>query len=373
MNNRQHLSTWVEIDLAAIENNVRLVQQSTGVQVMAIVKANAYGHGALPVAETALRSGATWLGVARIEEALELRQAGLECPILLLGYTPPARVEQAIRQNLSMTVWSLEQVEQASVSAQNTGCTTKLHLKIDSGMSRLGVQPEDAVELARQLAHTPNVAFEGMFTHFARADETDPAPTLVQEKLFRQVLDSLTSIGIRPALVHASNSAASLTRPSAHFDMVRLGIAMYGLHPSSECPLSPNFRPALSWKAVLSQVKTLHAGRGVSYGHVYVTQTEERIGTIPVGYADGFRRTLGNQALVNGRRVSVIGRVCMDQIMVQLDQVPDAKAGDEVVLIGFQGNERLDAEEVAQHWDTINYEVACDIGSRVPRIYLPGD
>ncbi|MEW5869983.1 MAG: alanine racemase [Chloroflexota bacterium] len=374
MNAHQALSTWAEVDLAAIENNVRLTKAHTNVQVMAIVKANAYGHGALPVARAALRAGATWLSVARIEEALELRQAGLECPILLLGYIPPAQVQPAIQNQFSITVWSQEQIEQAASIAARIGSKARLHLKVDTGMSRLGVQPGTASGLASLLAHTPAVLFEGLFTHFARADETDPTTTDLQASRFLQVLKNLDELAIHPSLVHAANSAASLTRSSASFDMVRLGIAMYGLHPSAECPLPADFRPALTWKTVLSQVKTLPAGRGVSYGHEYVTQkVQERIGTVPVGYADGFRRTSGNQALVGGCRVLVIGRVCMDQIMLQLDQVPEAKAGDEVVLIGFQGQEHLSAEQVARHWHTINYEVTCGIGSRVPRLYLNSD
>jgi alanine racemase len=287
----------------------------------------------------------------------------------LLGYTPPERLDDALTSRVSLTVWNAEQIEQASQAANRTGRTARLHLKVDTGMSRLGVQAGDAPALAQRLVSTPDVILEGLFTHFAKADESDPATTQSQESLFQNVLHSLESSGIQPELVHAANSAASLTRPSAHFDMVRAGIAIYGLHPSEECPLPETFRPALSWKSVLSMVKVLPPGRGLSYGHEYFTQKNERIGTIPVGYADGFRRTPGNQVLVGGQLAPIVGRVCMDQVLVQLDGVPQAREGDPVVLIGEQDGERISAEQVAKTWGTINYEVVCGIGPRVPRIY----
>jgi alanine racemase len=363
-------STWAEVDLGAIRNNVHYTQRQTGVQVMAIVKANAYGHGAVPVAQAALQGGATWLGVARDQEALELRRAGIEAPILLLGHTPAGHFDEMIANRVALTVWNEEQVRIADASAQRVGEMASLHLKVDTGMSRLGVQPEQAVGMARLLTDTPGVHFEGLFTHFAKADEVQREPSDLQERNLKAVLDALQDAGMRPQLVHAANSAASLTRPTAVHDMVRLGIAMYGLHPSPECPLPSEFRPALAWKSTLSQVKTLPAGRGVSYGHEYVTSSEERIGTLPVGYADGLRRTHGNRALVGGVELPVVGRVCMDQVMLQLDAVPTAQEGDEVVLIGEQEGKRISAEDVAQRWGTINYEVTCGISARVPRIYV---
>jgi alanine racemase len=373
MQRSQNYSTWVEVDLEAIENNVawitRRVSAAAGAQVMAVVKANGYGHGAIPVARAALRGGATWCGVARIEEALDLRQAGLNCPVLLLGFNPEAQVEEAIRQGISQTVWSMEQLLLLSSAARKVGLPARIHLKVDTGMSRLGVQPSGALELARAATSLRDIDFQGIFTHFARADEADRRATDDQEHLFRELLERLDQSGLRPPLVHASNSAASLTRPSAYFNLVRAGIAIYGLHPSPDCPLPEGFRPALNWKSVLSLVKILPPGRGLSYGHIYVTRSNERIGTVPVGYADGFRRITGNQVLIHGQRVPVVGRVCMDQILVQLDEVPEARAGDEVVLIGMQGEESLTAEQVAQTWGTINYEVVCGIGSRVPRLY----
>jgi alanine racemase len=362
-------STWVTVDLEAIKNNIRYILERSKVQVMAIVKANAYGHGAVPVARAALEAGATWCGVARVNEALELRQAGLDCPILILGYTPEARYKEMIDQRVSMTVWDIQQVELISKVASQMNQVARLHLKIDTGMSRLGIPPDAVIDLLQKVSHFPKIQFEGLFTHFARADEADPSPTDAQEKLFQELVEELKSTGIQIPLIHAANSAASLTHPSLYFNCVRFGIAMYGLHPSSDCPLPSEFRPALTWKSVLSLVKVLPPGRGVSYGHEYVTSREERIGTVPVGYADGFRRVPGNYVLVGGRRVPVVGRVTMDQIMVQLDAVPDARMGDEVVLIGAQGQEKITAEEIAGRWSTINYEVTSGIAHRVPRIY----
>jgi alanine racemase len=362
-------STWVEVDLSAIENNIRRLSQLSGVQLMAVVKANAYGHGAVPVAQAALRAGAAWCGVARLEEALELRRAGLDCPILLLGYTPPDRLDEAVAQGVSLTLWSVEQAQAAAASGQRVGQPARVHIKVDSGMGRLGVQAEDVLALVRALPPA-DLQFEGVFTHFARADEADPGASAAQERRFDGALAALQASGRLPPVVHASNSAAGLTRPKERFKLVRAGIAMYGLHPSAECPLPDGFIPALTWKTILSQVKVLPAGRGVSYGHTYVTQGDERIGTAPVGYADGYRRTVGNVALVGGQRVPVVGRVCMDQIMLQLDGACLAQAGDEVVLIGQQDQACLRAEDLAKIWGTINYEVVCGIGARVPRLYI---
>jgi alanine racemase len=369
MTNREKYSTWAEVDLGAIENNIRCLIHLTGVQVMAIVKANAYGHGPVPVARAALRAGATWCGVARLEEALELRQAGLDCPILLLGYTPPGRLDEAVANRVSMTLWDVEQAHAIAAAGQRVGEPARVHIKVDSGMGRLGVQAEEALVLLSSLP-AENLMPEGIFTHFARADEADPKATEAQERRFNLAVQALEAAGLLPPLVHACNSAASLTRPPSRFNIVRSGVATYGLHPSAECLLPDCFFPALAWKTVLSQVKVLPAGRGVSYGHTYITRRDERIGTVPVGYADGYRRTIGNMVLVGGQRVPVIGRVCMDQIMLQLDSSPQSRAGDEVVLLGSQGEGRLTAEDLARTWGTINYEVVCAIGARVPRLYV---
>ena len=369
MSSIQKYSTWADIDIAAIENNVRLLVRSTEAQIMAVLKANAYGHGVIPISQAVRRAGATWCGLARVEEALELRYSGYDGPILVLGFTAPGRVRSLIEADVAMAVWSEAQLETFAHAASEVGKPARLHLKVDTGMSRLGIPAQDAQQLAGLIEKQCGVTFEGIFTHFARADEEDPGPTEEQEQSLRQVVEALEQAGLRPPLVHAANSAASLARTSAHFDMLRVGIAIFGLHPSPQRRLPDGFRPALAWKSQLSQVHLLPKGRGVSYGHEYVTRKAERIATVPVGYADGFRRVKGNVVLVGGQRVPVVGRVCMDQISLQLDQVPEAKVGDEVVLIGEQGGEHMSVEEVAERWGTINYEVVCGLSPRVRRIY----
>ncbi len=323
------------------------------------------------MARAALLAGAAWCAVARLEEALELRNAGLECPILLLGYTPPGRLDEAISSNISLAAWTPAHIEAAAAAARRLDLPARLHLKVDTGMGRIGVQFPEAPALAHLLAETPGIVFEGLFTHFARADEADPAFSDLQEARFRDVLEAITRDGLRPPCVHAANSPAGLTRPGAAFDFIRLGIGLYGLQPSSECPLPPGFQPALTWKTVLSHVKTVPPGTGLSYNHEYFTTAHERIGTLPVGYADGLRRLRPNQVLLRGQRIPVVGRVCMDQVMVSLQTVPEAQPGEEVVIIGEQGNEKISAEEVGRRWGTNNYEVVCSIGGRVPRLYTP--
>jgi alanine racemase len=362
-------STWIEVNSSAIENNTRLLQQMTGVGVMAVVKANGYGHGAVPVVQAALRGGASCCGVARVEEALELRQAGIDCPVLILGYTPVDKVEAAIANDISMAVWNLDQFEVASAKARDIDRIAKLHLKVDTGMSRLGAIPDDAVFLARSMLNSPFLYYEGVFTHFARADEPGDTTTKEQESCFREVLHSLSAGDLIPPKIHAANSAATISHPDTWFNMIRPGIALYGLNPSPECRLPSGFKPALEWKTVISQIKILPRGRGVSYGHLYRTARNERIGTIPVGYADGYRRMPGNQVLIRGKFVPVVGRVCMDQVMVQLDHVPDAQEGDEVVLIGSQGDQCLTVDDIAATWKTVNYELVCGLGARVPRVH----
>lgn len=362
-------STWVNVDLDAIRGNVRFIKEHTGAEVMAIVKANAYGHGALPVARAALQAGATWCGVARPDEALQLREGGIKSPILILGFIRAESVPEMIKHDVSLTVWTEDHVRRIARQAQKLHHTARLHLKIDSGMGRLGCFPEDAARLAQRIHETPDLKLQGVFSHLARADEPDPQPTARQQKAFSKALSHLAEKKINPPYIHLANSAASLTRPGAHFNLVRLGISLYGLPPSSAVPLPDPFQRALTWKTVLAAVRTLPPGHGVSYGHEYVTQNRETIGALPMGYADGFRRLPGNEVLIHGQKCPVVGRVCMDQTMVQLDGIQKPQVGDEVVLIGKQGQEEITADEVGQRWGTINYEVTCAIGPRVPRLY----
>lgn len=366
----QDYATWTEVDLSAIEDNIRYFSGLSQADVMAVVKANAYGHGSIEVARAALRSGAAWLAVARVEEAREIREAGIDGPVLLLGYTPGNRLPEMIDLGITLTLWNLDQAIWVGDVAAKQGQTAVVHLKVDTGMSRLGARPIEVQDLVTAIGNIPGVHLGGIFTHLARADEKEADTTDHQVKRFIDLLEDLEKNGKRPPLAHCANSAAALKRLGSHLNLIRVGIAIYGMAPSSETPLPKVLRPALSWKSSLAQVKTLPAGRGVSYGHQYITSREERIGTIPVGYADGFRRVDGNQVLVRGRAVPVIGRVTMDQIMVNLDSLPDARAGDEVVILGKQGKERISAEDIAERWGTINYEVTSGIAARVPRIYV---
>ncbi|MGH2620756.1 MAG: alanine racemase, partial [Anaerolineales bacterium] len=364
-------STWVEVDLGIIEANARRLTELTQAAVMAVVKANGYGHGAVPVAQAAARGGASWLGVARAEEALELRAAGIGLPILVLGPVPVEQLAGLIAAGVSLTVSDEAQVDAAAKATRDQQASAKVQLKLDSGMNRLGAPPEAAAGLARRIREHPGLSFEGVFTHFARADEGVPEPVQRQVERFEQALAGLSSEGFRPPLVHAANSAATLGWPATHSDLVRVGIALYGLRPAPAVPLPTGLLPALQWKSQLTRIRSVPPGEGISYGHDYVTRQTERIGTVPVGYADGLRRTTGNQLLVGGVPVPVVGRVCMDYCMVQLDRVPRASEGDEVVIIGTQGASRLSAEQLADRWGTINYEVTCGIGARVPRVYGP--
>jgi len=365
----QGLSTWVEVDLAAIAENVEQMRRLTSVAVMAVVKANGYGHGLVPVAERAIKAGADWCGVARIDEALELRAAHIDAPILVLGDTPINRFPEAIAARISLTIFRAVHVEALRGVAQSSQRAAKVHLKVDTGMSRLGASPEEAFGLLIELGEIHGVDIEGLFTHFARADEPRVATTEHQDRLFRELVERVEAAGMRPKWVHASNSAAALTRPSARYDMVRPGIALYGMDPSAEVRLPSGFRRAITWKARITQIRQLPPGTGVSYGHAYVTTGEERIGVVPVGYGDGYRREDGNRVLVKGRQVPVRGRVCMDQLMIDLTDLPDVEVGEEVVLLGEQGSGLIEASDLAAIWGTINYEVTCGLSARVPRLY----
>lgn len=363
-------STWLEIDLGAIRNNVHKLTEICGTSVMGVVKANGYGHGMVEVSRAAVAAGAAWLGVARIEEALVLRQAGIQCRILVMGFTPPARVPEAAVQNITLTVYDPQAASAYSEQAISAGSKITVHLKIDSGMGRLGAFPGEGVELLRWLTAQPGLDVEGIFTHFARADEPKLPTTKWQLQRFTELLDALQEQGLRPRLVHASNSAAALFTPKARFDLVRCGIAMYGLCPSSEAVLPDGFRPALSLKSRLISVKNMPGGHGISYNHRYVTRREERVGVAAIGYADGFRRRVGAFALVHGQRVPVLGSVCMDMCMVKLDQAPQARVGDEIVFIGQQNGQGISVEDLAAEWNTIDYEVVCGMSARLPRIFL---
>ena len=363
--------TWLEVDLEAIAHNVRRVVEIVGpaVKVLAVLKADGYGHGAVRVARTALNNGVYCLGVASINEGLALRKTGISAPILVLGFTPAWQARELVLNSLSATVFDMDVAQALSRAAGQLDSQVKVQVKVDTGMGRLGILPDDAVPFVLALRSLPHLMMEGIFTHFSVAD-ADRAYTRWQADRFRQVLEALSEEGIDIPLVHAANSAAILSLPESHFGMVRLGIAMYGLHPSPQVRCPPDFRPALSFKTEVAQVKTLAPGSYVSYGNTYQTTDRQRIAVVPVGYADGFRRAPRHwgEVLVRGRRAPIVGRVCMDQTMIDVTAIADVRQGDEVVLIGEQGGESITAEQVAERLGTVNYEVVSEILARVPRV-----
>ncbi|HLY30702.1 MAG TPA: alanine racemase, partial [Ktedonobacterales bacterium] len=367
--------TWLEIDLSAIGGNTRQMKSLVGpdVAVLVSMKADAYGHGALRVARTVLNNGADWLGVATLSEAQPLRAAGITAPILVFGYLPPWQARDAVRLDLRATVYDLASARALAEAAHEQGTQARIHVKIDTGMARLGIRWEDTpaiVAFFQELHALDGLLVEGVFTHFATADSADQTYARRQLDRFRQVLAALDAAGLRPPITHAANSAATLTLPETRFDLVRPGIAIYGLAPSVDVPLPDGFRPALAFKTQVAQVKDIPAGEGISYGATYVTTRPTRIAVLPVGYADGFRRgpTNWGEVLVRGRRAPILGRVCMDQCMVDVTHIPGVEQGDEVVLIGRQGDDELTADEVAARLGTISYEVVAELLARVPRL-----
>jgi alanine racemase len=375
---------WAEIDLRAIGHNVRELRRIArpGARLMAVVKADGYGHGALAVARTALTAGADMLAVARIGEGIELRQAGLKAPILVFGPTLPAFADGLVAHDLIQSVTGLEAARQLDTVARRCGRTIPIHLKVDSGMGRLGLRPnvEQHTELMSAVAEVDAIAklgglrLEGMYTHFAAADERDKGHATQQFDIFERFLQALQAAGIDCGLRHTANSAAIIDLPQTHLDAVRPGIALYGLYPSPDVDHERiHLKPALSLKSRLLQVKAVPAGVSVSYGMTWKAPQPTVIGTVAAGYADGIQRKLSNRGamLVRGRRVPIVGRVCMDLIMLDLGAGSPAAAGDEVVIIGRQGEETITADEIANLLGTINYEVVFTNATRVPRRYLP--
>lgn len=384
---KDHPLIWAEIDLNAIANNVRELRRRTRPQatLMAVVKANGYGHGAAEVARTALANGAEWLGVARLPEAVALREAGLAAPMLVFGYTPPADAARLIEYDLRQSVYFLDAARAYSGVAEARGRKIRVHLKVDTGMGRLGMVPaapggsnpghavdEGFIREATAVARLPGIHAEGVFTHFAASDSADLSSARRQLALFNEVLSALRSRGVEFEVRHAANSAAVIALPESHLDLVRPGISLYGLRPSAEVDLTGiSLRPAMALKARIIHLKAVPAGTCISYGMTYRTPHPTVIATVPAGYADGFRRQFSSKGemLVHGRRAPVVGRVCMDLSMLDVGAVPEARAGDEVVIIGRQGAESISADDLAHALGTINYEIVCGVAGRVPRVY----
>jgi len=367
---------WAEIDLGAVARNVQALRGllRPGTRLMAVVKANAYGHGAVEVSRVALAAGADMLGVARVAEGAMLRRAGIDAPILVLGCVPPHQCDELIRFELRATVYNRELAEELAAAGRRRGTRVPVHVKVDTGMGRLGWLTEDRdLEEVLRVARLPGLEVEGIFTHFAAADERDKAFTRRQLALFLDFLERLKKKGLEVPYRHAANSAALIDLPETQLDLVRPGISLYGLYPSPEVDRARvTLHPAMTFKTVVAAVKRVPAGFTVSYGCTYVTPCPSVIATIPAGYADGYSRLLSSrgQVLIHGRRARVVGRVCMDMFMVDVSHIPDVAVGDEVVLFGRQGGAELPVEEVAGTIGTINYEVVCMVSARVPRVYL---
>jgi len=369
-----HRPVWAEIDLDALANNVREIRRLTSAraQVMAIVKANAYGHGAVEVSRVALGSGAGWLGVAMLQEALELRQQGIGAPILILGYTPDEDVEDVVANQISQTVFTREAALALAAAAHKLGLKARVHVKIETGMGRIGFPPTaETVDLIAHLSRLSDLEVEGIYTHFATSD-ADQDYTEQQFMKLQQVIKRLAAEGVFIRWQHCANSPSVIDLPYTHLDLVRPGIILYGLYPSAAVRHNLiSLRPVLSLKARVSFVKDVAAGSSIGYGRTYRAESKTRIATIPIGYADGYARLLSNKAdvLIRGRRAPVAGRVCMDQVMVDVGRIPGVETGDEAVLIGCQGSEEITADEMAAHIGTISYEVFTRISERVPRLY----
>ncbi|MEJ5359295.1 MAG: alanine racemase [Desulfobacterales bacterium] len=377
-----------EVDLAAIAHNVRALAGcvSPGTRFMAVVKADAYGHGAAAVARVAIDHGASWLGVARLHEAIALRRAGIEVPILVFGGTPPAEAEGLAALEVRQAVGSLEAARALAAAASARGVRVRVHVKIDTGMGRLGFVPdalsrpgaprpagERLIAAIEELLRLPGLEPEGVFTHFASADQADLSSAERQLALFLELLEALRARGVAFPLRHAANSAGLLRLPEAHLDLVRAGIALYGIAPSAEFDLPVTLVPAMTLRAAVLQVKEVPAGFAVSYGGTWRAPAPTRIATLAAGYADGYPRLLSSRGrvLYRGASLPVAGRVCMDLTMVDAGAAPGIQAGDEVVLFGRDGASALPVEEVASAAGTIPYEILCGVSARVPRVYLP--
>lgn len=373
---------WAEIDLDAIAHNASaLAALAVPAQLCAVVKANGYGHGSAAVARAALEGGATWLAVALVEEGRDLRAAGISAPILVLSEPPPPAMAEVVASGLVPTIYTGAGLEalSAEVGHRTSPAPFPVHVKVDTGMHRVGTTPSEAVRLARAVDRDPNLVLDGFCTHFAVSDEVEDPFTGVQMDRFDVALGELADAGLRPRLRHAANSGGTIWHPRSRYDMVRCGIALYGLAPAPAAPglpPVPDLRPALALKAQVSFAKGVAAGERVSYGRRYQVPEDSVVATVPLGYADGVPRRLfadGGEVLIGGRRRPIAGTVTMDQLMVDCGPGADVRAGDEVVLIGRQGDETIGAWEWATATGTIAYEVVCGISGRVPRVYVRGD
>ncbi|MEN6356435.1 MAG: alanine racemase [Armatimonadota bacterium] len=365
--------THAEVDLSAIRDNIKAIRARVGerVKIMPAVKANGYGHGAIQVSRACMQAGADALCVSCVEEGIELRDAGLDAPILILGCSLHDAAEPIVEYGISTALCDLNFAKALSSASAKIGKKASVHIKVDTGMGRIGVRPDEVVDLVKAAASLPGIKIDGMFTHFPCSDETDRSFTLSQIETFRQTAIRLKHIGIEIPLLHTSNSAAILAYPEAYFNAVRPGIMVYGYYPSNEVVKSIPIREALTLKSRIVFLKEAERGTSISYGRTHILKRRSKIATVPIGYGDGYCRYFSNkaEAAINGVRVPLIGRVCMDQCMFDVTDVPDVSVGDEVVFYGG-GYDYLSVARIADMIGTISYEVLCDIGQRVPRVYL---
>ena len=367
-------NTRVKIDLDIIQKNFDAVREKAGVPVMAVVKADAYGHGAIQVARL-LQDQCAFFGVSSMLEAMELRQAGLHTPILILGHTPTRAFPNAIREGIRPTIYRYEDAEALSQAAQALGITAPFHIAVDTGMSRIGFQATEAdADVCARIARLPGLKAEGLFSHFATADCQDLSRSRKQAALFDAFDAMLRRRGLEIPIRHLDNSAGLMNFPN-HYEMVRSGIITYGMYPSSQVdPALLALEPALQWVSRVTHVKTLAPGREISYGGTFVTDRPTVVATVPVGYADGYRRSLSGKfhVLIKGKKAPILGRICMDQMMVDVTDIPGVSVEDRVVLVGRYGEECITMEQISAAADSFNYEFVCGISRRVPRIYVSG-
>ena len=367
-------STRVKIDLDAIASNMDAIREKAGVPVMAVVKADAYGHGAVQVARL-LQDKCAFFCVSSILEAMELRQAGLSTPILILGHTPADAFPTAIREGIRPTIYRMEDALALSKAAQFLELPARFHFAVDTGMSRIGFQVnEEDADICARIASLPGLYAEGLFSHFATADCADLSRAEQQAERFAEFDGMLRRRGVKVPIRHLNNSAG-LMNFATPYEMVRSGIITYGMYPSDEVdPGLLALRPALQWLSRVTHVKTLPAGREISYGGTYVTQADTVVATIPVGYADGYRRNLSGKfyVLIHGQKAPILGRICMDQMMVDVTAIPGVQVGDRVTLVGIDGEEAITMEQISAQADSFNYEFVCGISRRVPRLYVQG-
>ncbi|WP_310605422.1 alanine racemase [Anaerosporobacter sp.] len=362
------------IDLDAIDNNINEVRRNIdkNTKIMAVIKADGYGHGAVALA-TALKDKIDAFGIAIIEEGIELRNAGFKKPILILGFTPHQLYEELLKYDIMQTIFQYDMAKRLSDIAVSLGKQAKIHIKVDTGMTRIGFKDiEESIQTIKEISKLPNIVIDGMFTHFACADEVDKTSVRKQLNRFLAFADKLEKEGIHIPVKHVSNSASIIDLPEANLDMVRCGISTYGMYPSDEVNKTRLLlQPALTLVSNVVYVKKVEAGTGVSYNSTYITDKESVIATIPVGYGDGYPRQLSSKGrvLIHGKSAPIAGRVCMDQFMIDVTDIPDVKEGDKVTLIGQDGDEYISIEEVANLAGSFNYELVCDIGKRVPRVY----